>query len=103
MKNTVGRLWIIAVALISGGLWTLFHYCTGTTGFNFSWPVDSSKFNMDMTVIGTAVWIGALLLAIGLLIVALALALTIVMQFVPERAPSYEDPSARRGILSLTE
>ena len=101
MKN-IGRLWIAAVAMIGGGIWTIFQYCHGDSGFNFSWPMDGSKLSINLTTIGPAVWAAVPLIAAGLLVLAIALALTIVFQFVPDRKPSYEDSSAKQ-ILSLSE
>jgi hypothetical protein len=101
MKN-IGRLWIAAVALIGGGVWTIFQYCHGETGFNFAWPMDGSKLTLNLTTYGPAVWASVLLIAAGLLMLAIALVFTIIFQFIPERRASYEDTSAKR-ILSLSE
>ncbi len=101
MKN-IGRLLIAAVALLAGGLWTIFRYCTGTTGFNFAWPVDSSRISLNFTTIGTAVWIGVPLIIAGLVLLAIALIGAILTQFLPEKKSEYEDTSSKR-ILTLNE
>jgi ABC-type uncharacterized transport system permease subunit len=101
MKN-VGRLLIVAVALLAGGLWTIFQYCTGTSGFNFAWPVDSSRISLNFTTIGTAVWVGVPLIVAGLVLLVIALIGSILMQFLPERKSEYEDSSSKR-ILTLNE
>lgn len=97
------NVWIAAVGLIGSGIATICYYCTGTSGFNFSWPVDGSRLSVNLTTIGTAVWVGIPLIVTGLLALLLAVGLSIVVQFLPDRKPVSEDSSSRHGILSLSE
>lgn len=101
MKN-VGRLLIAAVLLLAGGGWTIFRYCTGSSGFNFAWPVDSSRISLSFTTIGTAVWVGVPLIIAGLVLLALALIGSILAQFLSDRRSDYEDSSSKR-ILTLND
>lgn len=102
------NIWIASVVLISSGIIILCRYCTGTTTFNFSWPVDGSRLSLDLATNGAAVWAGIPLIVTGLIALLLALALSIVAQFLPDhfvlsKRTIHEEPSSRHGILSITE
>lgn len=100
--KTVGRLLILAVLLLGGGLWTIFSYCNGTTSFNFGWPVDNSKLVINLTTIGTAVLVGVPLVALGLIVMAAAFIGSIVVQFLRDKRADdydeYEESSSKRMI-----
>jgi hypothetical protein len=100
--KTIGRLLIAAVALLGGGLWTIFNYCNGTTGFNFGWPANNSKLTIDVTTSGTAVLVGVLLILVGLVVLAAALIVSIVVQFLPS-ANSDREESASKRMITLNE
>lgn len=100
--KTAGRLLIAAVALLTGGLWTLLNYCNGTTSFNFGWPTDGSKLSVSITTIGTAVWVGLPLVLIGLIVLAIAFVASIVVQFMPTRTYDYEEVEST-SVVTLEE
>ena len=96
--KTIGRLVIAAVALLGCGLWTIFNYCNGTTGFNFGWPADNSKLTIDVTTIGTAALVGVLLILVGLVVLAAAFIASIVAQFLPSTNSGHEESASKRMI-----
>ena len=100
--KTVGRLLIAAVAMLTGGIWTLLNYCHGTIGFNFGWPVDGSKLAVDFSTIGTAVWVGIPLILVGMIVMAIAFVASIVIQFMPSHQYEYEEVETGR-ILTLND
>jgi hypothetical protein len=101
MKAT-GRLLIAAVAMLTGGIWTLVNYCNGTTSFNFGWPMDGSKLSVNLTTIGPAVWAGLPLILIGLTLLVIAFVASIVIQFIPTREYEYEEVEETR-VVTLEE
>ena len=100
--KTVGRLLIAAVAMLTGGIWTLVNYCNGATSFNFGWPMDGSKLSVNLTTIGPAVWAGLPLILVGLIVMAIAFVASIVIQFMPTHAHEYEEVETGR-ILTLND
>ncbi len=70
-------LLVIAVVSLAAGIWVLFAFCHGTTGFSFGIPVSATSIHIDMTTTGAAAIVG-LALTIGgafLLVVATIIAL----------------------------
>jgi ABC-type uncharacterized transport system permease subunit len=98
VMKTTGRLFIAAVALLTGGLWTLLSYCNGATSFNFGWPADGSKLSVNITTIGTAVWVGLPLILVGVIVLAIAFVAAIVIQFMPTHRHDYEETESVRLI-----
>jgi hypothetical protein len=96
--KTTGRLLIAALALLTGGLWTLLNYCHGSTSFNFGWPMDGSKLSVNITTIGPAVWVGLPLILVGTILLAIAFVASIVIQFMSSHRHEYEETESGRLI-----
>ncbi len=72
---------ILAVIFLGAGLGVLIGYCTGTTGFNASYPFTSSILHLEMTTIGPGVLGGLTATAIGVLLLIWAFLCAIVSLF----------------------
>jgi len=72
---------ILAVLFLAAGLTLIFSYGTGTAGFNAAYPFAAANLQMSITTTGPAAIGGMGLTAIGLLLMAWALASAIVGQF----------------------
>ena len=91
-----GRVLIGAVLFLGTGVWVLFAYCNGTTGFNFGYPLSGCKLSIDVTTVGPPVLVGISLMGIGVLLMVIALIGAIVAQFQGPRIVVREEVSPRR-------
>jgi hypothetical protein len=93
-----GRVLIAAVVFLAVGLWVLFNYCHGTTGFNVGIPVSATSVHIDLTTTGVPALVGVPLAGLGALLLVIAFLGALVGQFrrrepEPEAAP--EVPAKR--------
>ncbi len=68
---------VTAVACIAAGLFVIFYFCNGTTGFSFAYPLSACSIHIDITTTGVGVpgAVGLTLTGAFLLIVATVIAL----------------------------
>jgi hypothetical protein len=92
----LARVVIAAVLFLASGVWTLFAYCHGTTGFNFAVPADGTSLHADVTTTGIPVLVGLPLVGLGGLLLLIAFISAIVVQFRGNEHVSEPETSARR-------
>lgn len=68
---------VVAVACLAAGLFVIFYFCNGTTGFQFGYPLSACSIHIDITTKGAGVPVAVGLVSIGafLLIVTTVIAL----------------------------
>jgi hypothetical protein len=71
-----------AVASLAAGIAAILAYCNGSTAFNAGYPFSVCQIHVDFTTTGPAVLGGALLIALGLFLLAWALLAAFVSQIV---------------------
>ncbi len=72
---------ILAVIFLGVGLGVLIGYCSGTTGFNASYPLTGSIVHVELTTTGPGVLGGLTATVIGVLLLAWAFLAAIVSLF----------------------
>jgi hypothetical protein len=95
--------------LLAAGLWLIVTYGHNTTVFNM--PVDQSMLHIDLTTTGIAALVGVPLALLGGALLAIAVLVSIVLQFMPHshHARYYdedeedEEHTPARGFLRLNE
>jgi hypothetical protein len=91
------RVVIGAVLFLATGVGLIFGYCNGTTGFSFAYPVSATSLHLDITTTGVPVLAGVSLIAIGALLLFIALIAAIVSQFRrPEEHRAIDIPAKRQ-------
>jgi apolipoprotein N-acyltransferase len=88
--------WLLLAVLVLGcGLWVLFAYCHGTAGLAFALPVSGSSVMLDLKTTGAPVLIGIPLVALGVVLLLVAIVPALLAQFRrPERTVPVEKPAA---------
>ena len=79
------RILIGAVLFVGVGLSLIFGYCNGTTGLNIGYPWSGTSVHIDITTTGIPVLIGMPLTVIGSALLLAALILAVVAQFQPAK------------------
>jgi hypothetical protein len=101
----LGRLIIAAVVLMAAGMWLLITYGHNATVFNM--PVNESLLHIDIATTGIAALVGVPLIVLGAALLAIAVLVSVVLQFLPQshRKRDYDEAehTPARGFLSLNE
>jgi hypothetical protein len=66
------RLLLLAVLLLTTGIFFITSYCHGTAGFDAGIPVDGTKIHIDITTTGWPALIGAPCTLFGLFFLCIA-------------------------------
>jgi len=92
----LARVVIAAVLFLVAGLWTLFAYCHGTTGFSFAVPVEGTSIHADITTTGVPALVGLPLVGLGVLLLLIGFIAAIVVQFKRNVTASEPETPAKR-------